>query len=388
MSERRRLPLAGAIPRVERQESHHRFLWAVRPPVAMIGLVHAARVAMHDEPFFPPETDVVLTSTIRDAKLAEYSFEDELRIIRAIKPRWVLPFDFPVYGDMNAEKRESYVRQVAAGAIDMQRIVNELPDEEITRICDVKDLPRELVEPVQNTTVIPMLKGTTPHERNIMFQVANELDAPIVSKYGVQYMTVGGNGNHPQLCRDLETIAEETNEFPTMVIGLLSPSGKYSLEGVPDNVVAAAGTNQWVKRVQPKSSSPKEMREAFETFYNNVSETLGVEAKYYASIAAGTPDKPANASFTKTPGNAVGNNLQPSIAGAAKDGEYGFGQRKRPPDAMGPAAAGRLSKPPQTTTHETNTDTTEQSPVKPKTTVTTSQTKLSSETSKQHGSDD
>lgn len=252
----------------------------------MVDLIHAARIAMHDDEFFPPETDVILTSTISDATLAQYTFEDELRIIRAIKPRWVLPFDFPVYGDMDPGRRETHLAQIAGGARDMQHILGPLPDDEIQRVCEVKDLPRELVEPVQNTTVIPLVKGTTPDERGIVYTAADDLSAPLIAKYGVQYMTVGGNGSYPALCEDLATINAETTGHPTLIIGLLSPSGRYSLEGVPENVVAAAGTNQWLKHVEPTSNSPSEMQEAFEAFYNAVADTLNVDVRYHSSIAA------------------------------------------------------------------------------------------------------
>lgn len=306
----------------------------------MVDLVHAGRIAMHDDQFFPPETDVIITSTITDRKLATYTFEDELRIIHALQPKWVLPFDFPVYGDMNPEKRMEHTQQVAAGAEDMQYVLSDLPDDEINRVCEIKDLPRELVERVQNTSVIPLLKGTTPEERAVVTDTATRMNAPLVAKYGVQYMTVGSNGSYPELCRDLEAIHDETDGYPTLIIGLLSPSGRYSLEGVPDSVVAAAGTNQWLKHVEPKQNSPAEMRDAFEEFYNSVADTLDVNARYHASIAAGRSDNPP-IELQKSPGNSVGDDLSPSISGAAGSNEYGFGQRKRPDDAMDAVTAGR-----------------------------------------------
>jgi len=333
-------PVCGAIPRVEYQESHYRFLWAVRPPTVMVGLIHAGRIAMHDADFFPPETNVILTSTVSDGKLAQYSFGDELRIIRAIQPKWVLPFDFPVYGDMDPDRRESHIEQVAAGTRDMAYILGNLTDDEVQRVCDVKDLPHDLVEPVQNTTVLPLLKGTTPEEREKLVTEADQPAAPVLAKYGAQYMTVGGSGNYPALVEDLEAINDETDGHPLLVVGLLSPDGRYSLEGVPDNVVAAAGMNQWLKRVEPNSSTPDEMRDAFEDLYTRVAETLDVPNTYYPSIAAATPDDPP-VEFQSSPGNSVGKDLSPSYTGAAGDSDYGFGQRKRPTDATDAATAGR-----------------------------------------------
>jgi len=331
--------LIGAIPRIERQQSHHEFLWAVRPPTVMIGITHAARIAMHDGSFFPPETSVVLTSTISDSDLSTYTFEDELRIIREINPEWVIPFDFPVYGDMNAERRMRHVKQVANGAQDMQYILGELSDEEINRVTEIKDIERELVEPTQDTTVIPLIKGVVPNERQKIINTGETINAPIYAKYGAQYMTVGGNGSHPELCKDLKSIQRESNDHPTMVIGLLSPEGRYSLESVPSNIVAAAGMNQWIKRVQPKSNTAKEMREAFEELYNGVSDTLNVDTTYYADIAGGTQDNPPEELITKR-GIAVGDDLSASISGAAGDEDYGFGQRKRSEDAKAAVEAG------------------------------------------------
>ena len=156
------VPIAGAIPRIERQESHHRFLWAVRPPIVMVGLTHAARIAMYDDDFFPPETSLIITSTISDNQLVDFSFEDELRLYRHLQPRWVIPFDFPVYGDMEPNRKREHTQQVAQGAADMQTIFSTLPESAIDHICDVKDLPQSLVAGSQSTTVIPLIKGTTP----------------------------------------------------------------------------------------------------------------------------------------------------------------------------------------------------------------------------------
>lgn len=332
--------LIGAIPRIERQQSHHEFLWAVRPPTVMIGIKHAARIAMHEETFFPPETSVILTSTISDSELSTYTFEDELKIIRHIEPEWVIPFDFPVYGDMDAERRMRHVQQVANGAQDMQYILGELSEEEIDRVAEIKDINRELVAPTQDTTVVPLIKGVVPNERLRIINTGDEINAPIYAKYGAQYMTVGGNGSHPELCKDLKAIQKESNNHPMLVVGLLSPNGRYSLEKVPSNIVAAAGMNQWIKRVKPKSNSGKEMREAFQTLYNEVSDTLDVDTTYYADIAGGTSDDPPE-EFTAKRGIAVGEDLSASVSGAAGDEDYGFGQRKRSEDAMTAVEAGR-----------------------------------------------
>lgn len=335
------MTLTGAIPRIERQETHHNFLWAVRPPLAMVGLTHAARIAMHNTDFFPPETNVILTSTIGDSDLSRYTLEDELRIIHALEPEYIIPFDFPVYADMDPSTRRQHLQQISQGTEDLHTLIGQLTDRETDHICTETDLPQSLVEQTADSTIIPLIKGTTPDERAILHRTAQRLSAPAIAKYGVQYMTVGGNGSYPQLIDDLETTAVETNNYPTLIIGLLSPDGRYSLEGTPDNVIAGAGTNQWIKRTTPANSTPEEMQSAFQTLYNTAAKTLGQPDRYDITHAETTANTPPT-ELTKSPGNSVGNDLSPSTAGAADEGGYGFGERKRPTDAMDAITAGRL----------------------------------------------
>lgn len=332
-------PVTGAIPRVERQQSHYEFLWAVRPPAAMTNLVHARRMLMHDQTasdWFPPETDVIVTSTIPDDDLREFTFEDELRLVREFDPDYYLPFDFPVYGDMAAEARIDHVRQVAAGTIDMNHILSRLSAIEVTELSRKMNLPRDLVVGEAETTVIPLIKGTTRDERGLMESVGAGIDAPFMAKYATQYMTVGGH--FPALRDDLEAIEEEIAGYPMMVIGFLAPSGRHSLENLPENVVAAAGGRQWRQRVQPRSASPEEMRAGFQDLAVDVAEALDVPLAYDREQAAATSDTPPGVLET-SPGKAATLGDGPTVAGCAGDKAYGLGGRKRPDDALGPVAA-------------------------------------------------
>lgn len=336
-----RVELTGCIPRVERQESHQNFLWAVRPPFAMIGLKHAARVAAYNDSFFPPETDIILTSTIADDTLATYTFEDELRIIRELNPKWVIPFDFPVYGDMEYEQRIEHATQVANGVKDMDYILGETPDEAVREISEIKDIDPSLIEPVQDTRVIPLIKGVDAEVREKTITAGETINAPIYAKYAAQYMTVGGNGNYPELVDDLTDIQRETNNHPILVIGLQSPTGQFSLEGVPENVVAASGMNQWLKYVEPRSRSPEHMREGYAELHNSTNDVLEGSNTYYPGIARGTRDSPET-ELMKNPGKAIDDSLQASNAGAAGKTKYGFGQRARNDDAMSAVDAGKI----------------------------------------------
>lgn len=330
----------GAIPRVEHQETHYKFLWEVRPPYAMVDLTHASRIVMNDTMFFPEETSTILTSTISDSDLSEYTFKDELRIVRKFNPDFYIPFDFPVYSDMPSEDRQEFVTQVATGTRDMATILDTLPEDTITDIVDKTSLTRELVEPVQDTTIIPLIKGTTPEERDIMLQVATDIDAPCIAKYGVQYMTIGGSGNFPALNKTLHDIHKESNGYPTIVIGLLSPTGKYSLEQVPENVIGGAGLNQWRKRIDTTSQSIDTNRNEFLALDTEISEVLNTPVQYTPEKI---PEPNDSIEFTKQQGHAVSKQLSPTLAGIAGSGEYGFGQRKRPPTAVTASEAGKRS---------------------------------------------
>ncbi len=351
------LPLYGPIPKIERQRSHHRFLWAVRPPAVMVDLIHASRIVMYEEPFFPPETQVILTSTISDAALAEFSFVDELQIINKLEPDYVIPFDFPVYGDMDAEEREENIRQILQGTIDMDYLFGELSPGEINQVVDETEIPKECLSESKGPVVIPLIKGATKEEREQFYSVIKTLNPPFIAKYGVQYMTIGGGGGYPALRRDIETIEDEFDGYPLIVIGLLSPSGKYSLEGLPDSVIGGAGLNQWVNRIAPKSRRTSEMQNRYEEFTKAVCKGVSLPANYSAQF--GPDGGSTRPKLEINRGVSVGDDLTPSLSGASEEGGYGFGERKRDPGAMGPAEAGKIGgkqpAPSRNTTQEDQT---------------------------------
>lgn len=336
--------LTGVIPRVERQEKHYEFLWRVRPPATVVNLRHARRIIAHDDSFFPPDCAVILTTTIADDDLATYTFEDELRIIRELNPDYVIPFDFPVYGDMDADIREDHIDQIAQGCRDMAIILSDLRDSVVDDICDQKDLPKELVAPTQDTRVLPLVKGFSQHEREVLYDVAHEIGAPCLVKYGVQYMTVGESGHFVTLRDDLETIQEESNDYPVLVIGVASPTGKYSLEQLPNNVIGGVGTNQWKKRLStPTDADPVTLQSEFASLYNTAVESLDTQYTY-RPLAGREPEHVFQSpeDLSKNPGGSITQGLDIGVAGAAGDEEYGFGQRKRPDDAMDAIDAGTI----------------------------------------------
>lgn len=171
-----------------------------------------------------------------------------------------------------------------------------------------------------------------------MERTVRDVGAPLMAKYATQYMTVPGSGNYPALRDDLEAIDEETASYPMLVVGLLSPSGRYSLEGLPDSVVAAAGGSQWRTRVSPGSNSPDAMRDAYHELASEVAEALDVPVRYDPEAAAQSQDTPPEPLET-SPGNAATLGDGPAVAGCAGDTAYSWGGRKRPDDAVSPVEA-------------------------------------------------
>ncbi|MFC6770296.1 hypothetical protein ACFQDD_01940 [Halorubrum pallidum] len=273
------LPIHGAIPRVEHQQAHRDFLWAVRPPAAMISIKHARRILKRGETaatYFPPETDVITTTTQASSEYRRIQFSQEVALIRAFEPEFHLPWDWPLTNDMSTEHRAHYCRRVARGTVEMDRVLDGFYNAD----GNTNGLPSPLVAESIETTILPIIRGDTPAERApCEFSVA-EVNSPVAAKYGSHYMSRAKGGNYPALRESVEEIHEETNGQPLIVIGLLSPNDRYGLADLPSNVVGAAGLNQWISRVCPRHNSPEEMRDAYQTFEQEVADALDVPSSY------------------------------------------------------------------------------------------------------------
>ncbi len=253
-------PLQGAVPRVEYQHAHRQFLEAVRPPAAMIRLPHVRRALEDGETaatLFPERTTVVTTTTVDDETLAEIHPDEEEALVTAFEPDYHVPTDFPVYGSMQPERRRQNVVRCATGTRQFHDALSGTP-----------------------TDVLPLLHGTTPEERAVTQQAASEVDAAMGVFYATQHTTAAQQ--FPALKQDLEVLADEVDRR-VLVIGYMNPSDYYearghSLASLPDVVQAAAGLNQWLTAVEPRSSSPAEMRESYVELATGVADALGIES--------------------------------------------------------------------------------------------------------------
>lgn len=242
----------GAIPRIEAQAAHIEFINAVAPSNIMLPIDHAERLANDGETadsLFPEQTQVITTTTIADDLLDRLSWERECDIIERFAPAMHLPTDHAVYGDDSSEKRADRAHRCATGTLWMA--------DQFT----VRDI---------STNIIPLIKGTTEHERIFGYRACESLDTTLAAVYVAQYFS--GSGGHPAIFQLLEAIQTETEAtLDIVVIGLLST---YYLPDVPANVVAAAGLNTWLDAVEPRTNDPTAMREGYRSLADDVDSAL------------------------------------------------------------------------------------------------------------------
>lgn len=266
-------PLKGFIPRVEAQRAHHDFLWAVRPPAAMLGIERSRQLVKRGETadsYFPPETTVITTTTINDRKLHQIpvhraAADDETvwteeEIVWAFRPDAHLPADFPTYGDDPPDVRETNARRCAEGMLYMAR-----------------NTPPEV-------SIIPLIKGTTAAERRPCEVAAGIINTGIAAVYVQQHYSVGGGGGEGA-ARDLvRSIINETDgQFPLLLVGAGSPHtvGKY-----PEAVVATAAQRTWREPVAPRTNAPGQMRDHYTSVDAGVAGALSDGPQYDRGSAA------------------------------------------------------------------------------------------------------
>jgi len=241
----------GAIPRVEAQEPHELFLAAAQPSCVLLSVIHARRLVKRGltaSEWAPEGTAVMTTTTIADDALARLHRKRELEIVEEFRPAYHIPADYPVYGDDPVDHRRE---QAAACAQGTQWMADRVP---------------------AGTTIVPLIKGSTPAVRQVTERGAAAVDAEVVAFYGAQYFTAAGGGGWPALRQDLAGIKQETNGYPVVVIGLLSPA--LAAEA-PANVIGAAGVRQWREAVQPRSTAARGMQRAYGELAAAVEDAVG-----------------------------------------------------------------------------------------------------------------
>jgi hypothetical protein len=247
----------GVIPAVEAQQKHKRFVDAIEPDYALVKIDKARQIVKRGETaesYFPGGTRVITTSTIMDSKLEALPTRSngykrgELEIIRDFQPDFCIPADHADYYNMPDDQRMARVRSAVEATIDINdRLVGEKP------------------------TVIPLMKGSRRVERELFYEMCDQLGKDYIADYAREYFGRAGGGTE-RLAHDVGLVADE-RDYDVLLVGTCSP---YVFERVPDNVVAGAGFHQWFGRVEPKTDSPDEMRAAFADLRREGREALGL----------------------------------------------------------------------------------------------------------------
>lgn len=240
----------GPVLLIERQEAHDRFhenhprqLTILLRITAVKTLVNKGETA---ETYFGEHVTIITTTTINDRLLSNLGWADELNLIQQFQPDFHIPCDYPVYKNDDPLLRRRHVLKCLEGTIWIA-----------SNLYGTK------------TRVIPLLKGETPHERWLCYQVFQYLGARYCVFYGTQYFTA--NIGFYQLQEDLRTVVSEAPYLRVMLIGLQSA---HRLEQLPPQIVAAAG-QRWIDEVQLRDIPYNQSQERYTQMEDNINEALG-----------------------------------------------------------------------------------------------------------------
>lgn len=225
----------------------------------MVPLTHARRIVKRGETaesYFTPNLSVITTTTVADNELFCLPWEKELEIIQDFGPDYHIPADASVYEGQETGEREELVRQSLRGFLFFHDELTDNPGA-------FSDEPPVL---------IPLIKGISDYELDLCFRVLHSKKVQLAAFYATQYFTGGNHARHYELVDDLEHISEIMP--PNLRLLTIGTLGLKLLAKFPDTVVAAAGQNQWRKRITPRKQTHEEMIRAYVPFAEDVNQTL------------------------------------------------------------------------------------------------------------------
>lgn len=239
----------GLVLLIEPQAAHDRFR-ADHPHrlTVLLRITDVTTLVDQDataDSYFGERTTVITTTTVNDRYLTDLDWVDERDLVQQFQPDFHVPCDYPVYKEDNPELREKHVLNCLEGTIWMAGQLHGT-----------------------TTRVIPLLKGETPEERRLCYQVFNHLGTRYCVFYGTQYFT-GGLG-FARLREDLLTVVAEAPHLHIMLVGLQAAD---RLEQLPPQVVAAAG-QRWIREIQLRDVSAEEAQDRAVQMEKNVAAAL------------------------------------------------------------------------------------------------------------------
>ncbi|MFA9518642.1 hypothetical protein ACERIT_15765 [Halopenitus sp. H-Gu1] len=240
----------GPVLLMEKQEAHDQFhrksqhdltvLLRLTTVITLVNLGHTA------ESWFGENITVITTTTINDKILSKLEWLEELEIVQAFEPDFHIPCDYPDYQTDDPDLRHNHVWNCLEGTLWIAQ-----------NLAGTK------------TKVLPLIKGATPEERRLCYQVFDHLGINDCVFYGTQYFTA--NVGFYQLRDDLRTIVSEAPHLKIMLIGLQSPRW---LTQLPPQIVAAAG-QRWINEVQLREVPLNQSQRLYEPMERNINAALG-----------------------------------------------------------------------------------------------------------------
>ena len=208
------MEITGPIPRLEPKSAQVAVAKRTSTiPTVMIDERHVNRFEQNGWTSDEMEVDVILSSTFDDEELELWFPNREITVATDYGAGGIVPCDTPVYRDDPQSLRVETIRNYVSNLADV-----------IPRFRD------HGVEP------IPLVKGETPYERDICYEVFDHYGIDRVAYYCTQYFSYGYR--FPALLRRLQEIAVEYEPDDILVIGLQSEN---LLPELPPCVSGAAG---------------------------------------------------------------------------------------------------------------------------------------------------
>jgi hypothetical protein len=240
----------GPVLLMEKQRAHKQFRRKNSNKLTVLIRITTVQTLLNQgetaESWFGENIQVITTTTVDDEILSELDWEKELQIIQEFQPDFHIPCDYPVYETQEPEIRRHYILKSLEGMIWM---AGELYG--------------------SKTRIIPLIKGTTPEERNLCYKVFDHIGAEYCTFYGTQYFTAGIGFN--QLLDDLRTMVSEAPGLEIILIGLQSPP---KLRQLPPQIVASAG-QRWIREVQLRKVPWNESAHLYESMERKINDALG-----------------------------------------------------------------------------------------------------------------
>lgn len=237
----------GVVPRVEDRPKQLAFAREAGFNQVMIDMYRAERLLDKGETaksVFPDAT-VILTTTFEDERLELWFLERQIEVAVEFGADAVIPCDCPVYQDDPPLQRRQTIEIYAE---NLDRAFREFSEYGIN--------------------VIPLVKGETPEERSICYDVFQQAGIDTIAHYCAQYFLYGVYMK--EFKRRVRDIVSEFEPENLLLVGFQSEN---YLPQLPPAVTAAAG-RRWFRKAELAEESMGVAQQNYADWKRRVNEAL------------------------------------------------------------------------------------------------------------------